>query len=215
MRMENFMEINKIKIDDWSDWRNPATFVELASTENADDIAKKFDKYIPTRNKVRTDMVVDAYRLEPFKSKFTQDDIRYNWVTMRIGALPLVVFTSMAALILLIACFNLTNTSIAMTARRLKEVGIRKAIGAARAQIVSQFLLETIITITMALVVGLLMAQVIVPAFVNMWKLPYNLKDLSGLNLFITLIMLVFLTVIAGWNIPCTFQQQVQANSLA
>jgi putative ABC transport system permease protein len=51
----------------------------------------------------------------------------------------------------------------------------------------------------MALVVGLLMAQVIVPAFINMWKLPYNLKDLSGVNLFIAMIMLVFLTsLLAG-----------------
>lgn len=202
MRMENFMDINKIKIDDWSDWRNPATFVELASPENADDIAKKFDRYIPTRNKVRTDMVVDAYRLEPFKSKFTQDDIRYNWVNLRIGVLPLLVFTSMAGLILLIACFNLTNTSIAMTAKRLKEVGVRKAIGAARVQIISQFLLETIITIVMSLIVGLLMAQIIVPAFVNMWKLSYNLEDLSGVNLFIALIMLVFLTALLAGIYP-------------
>ncbi|MBA4056355.1 MAG: hypothetical protein C0490_16695, partial [Marivirga sp.] len=111
MRMENFMDINKIKIDDWSDWRNPATFFELTSTQNADEISKKLSQYIPTRNKVRTDVVVESYKLEPFKSTFTQDDIRYNWVNMRISALPLVVFTSMAALILLIACFNLTNTS--------------------------------------------------------------------------------------------------------
>jgi putative ABC transport system permease protein len=214
MRMENFMDINKIKIDDWSDWRNPATFVELASPENADDVAKKFDKYIPNRNKVRTDVVVDAYRLEPFKSNFTQDDIRYNWVNLRIGALPLVVFTSMAGLILLIACFNLTNTSIAMTARRLKEVGVRKAIGAARSQIVSQFLLETIITITMAMVVGLLMAQLIVPAFVNMWKLPYNLKDLGGLNLFITLIMLVFLTSLLAGIYPALFSSKFKPTVL-
>ena len=214
MRMENFMEINKIKIDDWTDWRNPATFVELTSPENATDIAKRFDKYIPTRNKARTDMVVDGYRLEPFKSNFTQDDIRYNWVNLRIGVLPLVVFTSMAALILLIACFNLTNTSIAMTSKRLKEVGVRKAIGAARAQIVSQFLLETIITIVIATVVGLLMAQIIVPAFVNMWKLTYNLKDLDGLNMFITLIILVFLTSLLAGIYPALFSSKFKPTAL-
>jgi len=214
MRIENFMEINQIKIDDWSDWRNPATFVQLVSPGNAEDIGKKFDRYIPIRNKARTDMVVDAYRLEPFKSNFTQDDIRYNWANLRISALPLVVFTSMAGLILLIACFNLTNTSIAMTAKRLKEVGVRKAIGAARSQIVSQFLLETIITISMALVAGLLMAQVIVPAFVNMWKLPYNLKDLSGVNLFITLIMLVFLTSLLAGIYPALFSSKFKPTAL-
>ena len=35
MRMEHFIDIHKIKMDDWSDWRNPATFLELSSPENA------------------------------------------------------------------------------------------------------------------------------------------------------------------------------------
>ena len=86
-----------------------------------------------------------------------------------------------------------------MTAKRLKEVGVRKAIGAARGQIISQFLLETLITISLSLIVGLLMAQIIVPAFSNMWQLPYGLEDMNGLNLFIALIVLVFLAaMIAG-----------------
>lgn len=214
MRMETFMEINQIKIDDWGDWRNPATFVELSSPENANDIAKQFDKYIAGRNKARTDMVVDSYRLEPFKSNFTQDDIRYNWVNLRIGILPLIVFTSMAVLILLIACFNLTNTSIAMTAKRLKEVGVRKAIGAARAQIVTQFLFETIITILISTAVGLLMAQIIVPAFVNMWKLPYNLKDLDGLNMFIALIVMIFLSSLLAGIYPALFSSKFKPTAL-
>lgn len=202
MRIENFMEEADIKIDDWSDWRNPATFVELSSPENASKIGKMFNKYIPNRNKLRTDVVVDAYELVPFKSNFTGDDIRYNWVNHRISLAPLLIFISMAALILLIACFNLTNTSIAMTAKRLKEVGVRKAIGAARGQIVSQFLLETLITISASLLVGLLMAQFIVPAFTAMWRLPYGLMDLNGVNLFIALIIIVFLAALLAGIYP-------------
>ena len=199
MRIENFMDIHKIAIDDWSDWRNPSTFFELASPENAAQVSKQFAKYIPNRNKVRTDVVIESYHLEPFKSAHTQDDIRYNWVNMRISAMPLIVFSSMALLILLIACFNLTNTAIAMTAKRLKEVGVRKAVGAMKSQIVFQFLMETVLTILLSLVVGLFMAQIIVPAFTSMWELPYGLADLSGVNLIIALIVLVFLaSMLAG-----------------
>jgi putative ABC transport system permease protein len=61
MRMEHFMEMNKIANDDWSDWRNPATFVELSSPANARQISAQFSKYIPNRNKLRTDMVVESY----------------------------------------------------------------------------------------------------------------------------------------------------------
>jgi len=199
LRMENFIDINKIKVDDWSDWRNPSTFMELTTPENAEQVSKQFAKYLPARNKARTDVVIDSYLLEPFKSNYDQDDINASWVNYRISTAPLVIFTGMALIILLIACFNLTNTSIAMTAKRLKEVGVRKAIGAARGQIISQFLLETLLTISLSLIVGLLLAQIIVPAFSNMWQLPYGLEDMNGLNLFIALIVMVFLAaMIAG-----------------
>ncbi len=199
LRIENFIDINKIKVDDWSDWRNPSTFMELTTPENADQVSKQLAKYIPARNKARTDVVIDSYLLEPFKSNYDQDDISGSWVNYRISTAPLVIFTGMALIILLIACFNLTNTSIAMTAKRLKEVGVRKAIGAARGQIISQFLLETLLTISLSLIVGLLLAQIIVPAFSNMWQLPYGLEDMNGLNLFVALIVLVFLAaMIAG-----------------
>jgi putative ABC transport system permease protein len=199
LRIENFIDINKIKVDDWSDWRNPSTFMELTTPENAEQVSKQLGKYIPDRNKARTDVIIESYLLEPFKSNYNQDDINGSWVNYRISPAPLIIFAAMALIILLIACFNLTNTSIAMTAKRLKEVGVRKAIGAARGQIISQFMLETLLTISLSLIVGLLMAQIIVPAFSNMWQLPYGLEDMNGLNLFIALIILVFLAaMIAG-----------------
>ena len=214
MRMENFMDVQQIKIDDWSDWRNPSTFIELPSGAPADQVAVQFSKYIPNRNKLRTDIVVDSYALEPFKSEFSQDDIRSSWVNSRISMVPLIVFTSMALLILLIACFNLTNTSIAMTARRLKEVGVRKAVGAGGRQIATQFFIETLITICLALLTGLLMAQYIVPAFTSMWQLPYGLEDLNGVNLFIALIVLIFLAALLAGMYPAFFSSRFKPTML-
>lgn len=214
MRIENFMEINKIAMDDWNDWRNPSTFFELSSPENADQVSKAFSKYIPKRNELRTDVKVEAYELVPFKSNYTQDDLRYNWVSHRVGALPLIVFCSMAGIILLIACFNLTNTSIAMTARRLKEVGVRKAIGALRKQIIAQFLFETVFIICISLLVGLLMAQFIVPAFTSMWRIEFALKDLNGLNFFISLIGMLFLASILAGIYPALFSSKLKPTML-
>jgi putative ABC transport system permease protein len=214
LRMENFMDINKLSNDDWADWRNPSTFMELTSPENAAQIGAQFSKYIPNRNQKRTDIVVDSYQLEPFKSGDNQNDIRSSWVAHRISPEPLVIFTSMALIILLIACFNLTNTSIAMTAKRLKEVGVRKAIGAARGQIISQFLLETLITISLSLVVGLLLAQIIVPTFSKMWQFPYGLEDMNGLNLFIALIVLVFLAALIAGIYPALLSSKFKPTLL-
>jgi ABC-type antimicrobial peptide transport system permease subunit len=214
VRIENFTDIHKISDSDWADWRNPSTFMGLTPGSNAKQIATQISKYVPTRNEKRKDVLVDSYILEPFKTSDNQNDIRASWVTYRMSPEPLFIFSSMAFIILLIACFNLTNTSIAMTAKRLKEIGVRKAIGAGRSQIVSQFLLETLLTISLSLVVGWLLAQIIVPAFTSMWNLPYGLEDMSGLNLFIALILLVFLAAMVAGIYPALLSSRFKPTLL-
>ncbi|HTF21209.1 MAG TPA: FtsX-like permease family protein [Chryseolinea sp.] len=216
MRFENFMAMNKISNDDWSDWRNPATFFKLASAENATAVGNALKRYIPTRNKARTDMVVDAYVLAPFLEPHTYDngDLRYGWVQTRVSAAPMLVFGGLALLILLIACFNLTNTSIAMTTKRLKEVGIRKAIGAGRRQIILQFLLETTIMICISLLVGLALSQLIVPAFASMWIASYGMQDLNGLNLVIALLLLIILAALLAGIYPALSSSKYKPTAL-
>jgi len=214
MRIENLQDIHHLAVDNWGDWRDPSTYFELTDAKNAASISKQFDKYVPIRNEAKKDSHVLSYTLEPFKAYHTRDDIGWGYANMRMDALPLIVFSVMAGLILLIACFNLTNTSIAMTAKRLKEVGIRKAIGAMRQQIVSQFLFETILTITLSLLVGLVIAQWMVPAFTTMWELPYTMSDLSGLNLFVTLLILVFFASLLAGVYPALFNSKFKPVAL-
>jgi putative ABC transport system permease protein len=214
MRIEHFMDINQLSVSNWGDWRDPSTFVKLSASTKPEVVAKQFAKYVPLRNEAKKDQQLTHYALERFKANFSQDDIRGSYVNMRTGFVPVLVFTSMAAMILLIACFNLTNTSIALTTKRLKEVGVRKTVGAARSQIVAQFLLETVITITLALVVGLIIAQFLVPAFATMWGLPYGLKDMNGVNLFIALLTLVFIASLLAGMYPALFNSKFKPVSL-
>jgi putative ABC transport system permease protein len=214
MRIENYFDINNLDINDWGDWRDPSTFIALAPSADPRHISKQLAKYVPVRNLARTDAVVQEYRLEPFKGNVTEDEIRGSYVNMRTGFVPVLVFCSMALIILLIACFNLTNTSIALTSKRLKEVGVRKAVGAARRQIVSQFLLETLITMVLAMIVALICAQFIVPAFTLMWNLPFRFSEMSGINLVIMLLGLIFLASLLAGSYPALFQSGFKPVSL-
>ena len=67
------------------------------------------------------------------------------------------IFTAVAAFILLIACFNFMNLSTARSAKRAREVGLRKVLGSERKQLISQFLNESLFhcLIALALAVGL------------------------------------------------------------
>lgn len=214
MRIENFQDIHKLADNNWSDTRDPSIFIELTSAESAIAISKQLNKYISIRNEARKDALVVGYQLEHFKSRFTFNDINSGNTNLRSPIAILVMFTSLAVMILLVACFNLTNTTIAMTARRLKEIGIRKTIGAFRKQIVSQFLLETIMTITLSLAVGLVLAQWIVPAFTSLYNLPFTLGEVNGLNLVVTLIVLVFFASLLAGIYPALFNSKFKPIAL-
>jgi len=202
MRIENFTDMHQLEVGNWADWRDPSTFFTVTSKDNVAAINKNLQKYVPIRNEAKKDQHVLSYQLEHFLSDFNQDDIGWSYANHRISIVPLLVFTVLALIILFIACFNLTNTSIALTAKRLKEVGVRKAIGAAKAQIIIQFLFEITITIALALLVGLAMSQIIVPAFVQMWELPYGLEDLNGVNFFVSMLILLFFSAVVAGTYP-------------
>jgi putative ABC transport system permease protein len=65
------------------------------------------------------------------------------------------IFSAIALFILLIACINYMNLATARSASRAKEVGMRKAVGALRQQLIGQFLSESILVTFFALVLAL------------------------------------------------------------
>lgn len=84
------------------------------------------------------------------------------------------IFMSIAILILLIACINFVNLSTARAADRSKEVGVRKVMGAVRAQLTWQFIFESLLFATVAAISALLLLQLIMPAYNSFlgYKLP-------------------------------------------
>ena len=70
-----------------------------------------------------------------------------------------------AAGVLLIACINFTTLAIGRSARRAKEVGVRKVIGGERKQLAMQFLSEAVILSVLSAILGLLLAIILLPYF--------------------------------------------------
>jgi putative ABC transport system permease protein len=75
----------------------------------------------------------------------------------------------LAVIIMISACLNYTNLSIARALTRAKEIGIRKVTGASRRALVYQFLGESVIVSLLALVMSILMLQALRPAFKSLW----------------------------------------------
>ncbi|NOR14896.1 MAG: FtsX-like permease family protein, partial [Candidatus Aminicenantes bacterium] len=75
------------------------------------------------------------------------------------------IFTSIALIILLVACINFMNLSTARFAHRFKEVGVRKVLGSNRKQLIFQFLGESSLLAFLALGLSLLLIPLLLPAF--------------------------------------------------
>lgn len=100
-----------------------------------------------------------------------------------------------AVFILVIACFNFINLSTALSVRRAREVGVRKAIGAGRPQLIGQFLGETLLLALFSTVLAVVSAVVLLPV-VN----AFTGKSISALLLLepLSVVGILLLTLLSG-----------------
>lgn len=75
------------------------------------------------------------------------------------------IFAAIGIIVLLIACINFMNLSTARSAKRAKEVGIRKVVGANRRGLIKQFLSESILTAIIAMMIAFVLVELFLPAF--------------------------------------------------
>jgi ABC-type antimicrobial peptide transport system permease subunit len=148
------------------------------------------------QNKAREDFRINRFNLVPLKDVGANS--REIWSSALFPSLhpaALIAPSVMALFILLIACFNFANTSIATFSKRMKEIGLRKTFGGQRRQLVAQFMVETLIICFLALLVGVAVARFLVPAYSSLWSYMSIELTLTEYPVFwIFLIVLVLLT---------------------
>ena len=110
-------------------------------------------------------------RLTPFSQVHLTTD-RFGGMTPS-GSWTLVYgFIAIGILILLIACFNFTNLASARAMIRAREISLRKVVGAARGQLIVQFLGESVATAMIALLLALALAEILLPSLDRILGLP-------------------------------------------
>lgn len=202
MPFQNFLDIENLNDNDWTANETASTLFELNDISQASTIAAGMNKYVKLRNEAQPEARSVNYELMPFMQVLSPNDVRSSDLHLRIPNIALVIFVTLGGIILLIACFNLTNTTLALSARRLKEIGIRKVVGSGSRQIAGQFLLEITFTIAMAVAVGFALALYLIPEFAAMWQLPFGLKELNSMNIVIALLTLLFITALLAGAYP-------------
>jgi ABC-type antimicrobial peptide transport system permease subunit len=146
-------------------WDNSGCGLLVQLPENADaakvsqKITVLLNKRMPRRDDVKTQLFLHPMRKWHLYSEF-KDGINTGGLITYVWLFGIVGF-----FVLLLACINFMNLSTARSEKRAREVGIRKAIGSERIQLISQFYSESILMALSALLLSIIFVQLALPWF--------------------------------------------------
>ena len=200
--------------DNWGSFNN-YTYVLLKPGVTAPAFSKKllpmYDKYMaPIFAKFNVTMQYDVQPITDIhlKSKLEGEpeetgDMSYIWI-----------FSSVAFFMLLIACINYMNLTTARSARRAKEIGIRKVAGSTKKQLVLQFLSESVLTALVAVLLSMILVILFLPVFNTLAGKSFSIHTLlQPFNIFLLLCILLF-TGLVGGSYPAFYLSGFQPVSI-
>ena len=180
-----------------------ALMQKIYTANSADAFERQQKQYGPLGKTV--------YQLQPLNELHLSTKYRAdNGLTDASNPVFSYILSGIAAFILLIACINFINLTIARSLKRAKEIGIRKVVGGDRKQLIMQFMGESFILSTAAFILALILVQLSLPVFNELSNKSLAINYLFDANLVGGYMLLFFLTgflagfypslVLSGYN---------------
>ncbi|MDJ1499549.1 ABC transporter permease [Xanthocytophaga agilis] len=151
----------------WTDgWQNFSlyTYILLKPNANVQTLESKLSGFYPKYLKGEMGTLDYRMELQPLTSIHLHSHLDYE-AGPNGDITTIYIFILVTVLILVIACINYINLYTARSSTRVREVGVRKAIGSPRAQLVQQFLLESNLFTGIAAIIGFVLANIALPYF--------------------------------------------------
>ena len=189
-------------------WQNYAYMV-VEENQNVEELQSKLTNIAISENKQVENYAIHL-SLEPLAEIVPGKDLSNN-IGPQVTWSLIYGLMALTFIIILSACFNYTNLSLARSLRRSREVGIRKVVGASRGQVFTQFLFEAVIISCIALVFGSILAIGLEPYFLRyivdegISHLPLSFEQIGFFLLFA-----ICVGVVAG-GLPAVFLSKLRA----
>lgn len=185
------------------------TFVVLNPGANAKNVEAKMQRFYETDAAETIKMVREKYgdstatkySLQPYTDMHLSKDYKAeNGLTDASNPMFSYILSGIVIFILLIACINFVNLTVARSVKRAKEIGIRKVVGGNRKQLVMQFLGESFFLCFIAFLLAVIFVQLVLPVFNQLSNKVLSLSYLLDMKLVSGYIVLFLLTgLLAGF----------------
>lgn len=126
----------------------------------------------------------------------------------------ILLLSGIALAVLLIACINFVNLSLARSSIRAKEIGLRKVVGAGKGQLMTQLWVESWLMVAFSLSLGIVLAALFLPTFNTLIEKRLELVDLFSLSTIGFLIVLSCLVALGSGSYPAWMTANFQPNSI-
>ena len=183
-------------------WNSLYTYVSLVNPDNAEALNQQFpafmDKYFAEDFK-STSSRIDL-KLEPVDQVYFNTNTRYDHA-LHGNRHTVYTLGIVAIAILLIACFNYLNLSLASALTRTREIGIRKVLGSDNRRLIVQFIGESFILLIFGIILAIMLTQLLMPAFNQWFGLDIELSWLDP-KVFIFFMVLTLLIILLSSLYP-------------
>ena len=156
-----FENRKNLGLDENGDWKNfaNATFVMMNEPGQSASISERVNNHIHHQNLANPDKRIVEFLFDPLPGMSLNAYGKENMLTYGAHPTARVLLSVIAIFILILAVFNYINIAVVSATSRLKEIGLRKAIGGTRKQIILQFISENAILCLMSLAFGWVLAS--------------------------------------------------------
>ncbi|HYF29871.1 MAG TPA: ABC transporter permease [Chitinophagaceae bacterium] len=163
----------------------------------------RFNKQMDDIYKKRVPVLKIAFQLQPLTDIHLHSNLQID-VSGQGNILYVRIFFVVAIFILIVACINFMNLATARSARRAKEVGLRKVVGALRGQLIGQFLGESLLISLLSLLLAIGLVLVCLPLFNYVAGKELSIYLLSG-KIILMLVGIGIATGLISGSYPALF----------
>jgi ABC-type antimicrobial peptide transport system permease subunit len=186
------------------DSNNPLTYLQLRDGVNPAEVDRKITNILHNLDKFEKD---GSFKQELGLQRFDEVYLHSNFVNGKVdgGRIEYVrLFSIVAIFILLIACINFMNLTTARSVKRAKEIGVRKVVGAMRSVLIRQFISESLLLTSIAVISSLFLLVALLPYFNQITQKQIELP-FGNPVFWLKLVLITIITGIVSGSYPALF----------
>jgi putative ABC transport system permease protein len=181
---------------DWNGGNQYYTYIKLKKNISPTAFESKLPDFMWQHINRMLSKIKISYKA--YLQPLSEIHLKYNEASTS-GLTNIYIFSAVAFLVILIACINFINLSIARSTKRIKEIGVRKILGAKRKTLFVQFLTEYLIISLFVLFLTAVLLEVFYPYYQNLIGENLTLVNPFNLtNLFQTIGVILLIAIITG-----------------